>query len=381
MKSFYFDNAATTRVRDEIVKKMIPYYCIEYGNPSSIYTLGRSSKRAIEKAREQIANLIRAQSKEIYFTSGGSESDNTALNGIANLKKKNGKHIITSRIEHPAILETCKKLEEDGYKISYLNVDENGLINLGDLANIINDETILISIMFANNEIGTIQQIEKIAQIAHSKDIIFHTDAVQAVGNIKIDVKKMGIDMLSLSSHKIYGPKGVGALYVKNGIDFERFINGGHQEKNKRAGTENVAGIVGFGEAGEIISRNLDKHIAHLRELRDYYLEEVSSKIKNIKINGSIENRLPGNANISFEGINGGDLLLELDNKGICASSASACSSSSSLPSHVLTAIGVEKRFINGALRTTFGAYNTKDEVDYLVNALIETVTKLRNLG
>ena len=381
MKGFYFDNAATTRVRDEIVKKMIPYYCIEYGNPSSIYTLGRSSKRAIEKAREQIANLIRAQSKEIYFTSGGSESDNTALNGIANLKKKNGKHIITSRIEHPAILETCKKLEEDGYKISYLNVDENGLINLGDLANIINDETILISIMFANNEIGTIQQIEKIAQIAHSKDIIFHTDAVQAVGNIKIDVKKMGIDMLSLSSHKIYGPKGVGALYVKNGIDFERFINGGHQEKNKRAGTENVAGIVGFGEAGEIISRNLDKHIAHLRELRDYYLEEVSSKIKNIKINGSLENRLPGNANISFEGINGGDLLLELDNKGICASSASACSSSSSLPSHVLTAIGVEKRFINGALRTTFGAYNTKDEVDYLVNALIETVTKLRNLG
>lgn len=381
MKSFYFDNAATTRVRDEIVKKMIPYYCIEYGNPSSIYTLGRSSKRAIEKAREQIANLIRAQSKEIYFTSGGSESDNTALNGIANLKKKNGKHIITSRIEHPAILETCKKLEEDGYKISYLNVDENGLINLGDLANIINDETILISIMFANNEIGTIQQIEKIAQIAHSKDIIFHTDAVQAVGNIKIDVKKMGIDMLSLSSHKIYGPKGVGALYVKNGIDFERFINGGHQEKNKRAGTENVAGIVGFGEAGEIISRNLDKHIAHLRELRDYYLEEVSSKIKNIKINGSLENRLPGNANISFEGINGGDLLLELDNKGICASSASACSSSSSLPSHVLTAIGVEKRFINGALRTTFGAYNTKNEVDYLVNALIETVTKLRNLG
>lgn len=381
MKSFYFDNAATTRVRDEIVKKMIPYYCIEYGNPSSIYTLGRSSKRAIEKAREQIANLIRAQSKEIYFTSGGSESDNTALNGIANLKKKNGKHIITSRIEHPAILETCKKLEEDGYKISYLNVDENGLINLGDLANIINDETILISIMFANNEIGTIQQIEKIAQIAHSKDIIFHTDAVQAVGNIKIDVKKMGIDMLSLSSHKIYGPKGVGALYVKNGIDFERFINGGHQEKNKRAGTENVAGIVGFGEAGEIISRDLDKHIVHLRELRDYYLEEVSSKIKNIKINGSIENRLPGNANISFEGINGGDLLLELDNRGICASSASACSSSSSLPSHVLTAIGVEKRFINGALRTTFGAYNTKNEVDYLVNALIETVTKLRNLG
>lgn len=381
MKSFYFDNAATTRVRDEIVKKMIPYYCIEYGNPSSIYTLGRSSKRAIEKAREQIANLIGAEIKEIYFTSGGSESDNTALNGIANLKKKNGKHIITSRIEHPAILETCKKLEEDGYKISYLNVDENGLINLGELANIINDETILISIMFANNEIGTIQQIEKIAQIAHSKDIIFHTDAVQAVGNIKIDVKKMGIDMLSLSSHKIYGPKGVGALYVKNGIDFERFINGGHQEKNKRAGTENVAGIVGFGEAGEIISRNLDKHIVHLRELRDYYLEEVSSKIKNIKINGSLENRLPGNANISFEGINGGDLLLELDNRGICASSASACSSSSSLPSHVLTAIGVEKRFINGALRTTFGAYNTKNEVDYLVNALIETVTKLRNLG
>lgn len=381
MKSFYFDNAATTRVRDEIVKKMIPYYCIEYGNPSSIYTLGRSSKRAIEKAREQIANLIGAESKEIYFTSGGSESDNTALNGIANLKKKNGKHIITSRIEHPAILETCKKLEEDGYKISYLNVDENGLINLGELANIINDETILISIMFANNEIGTIQQIEKIAQIAHSKDIIFHTDAVQAVGNIKIDVKKMGIDMLSLSSHKIYGPKGVGALYVKNGIDFERFINGGHQEKNKRAGTENVAGIVGFGEAGEIISRNLDKHIVHLRELRDYYLKEVSSKIKDIKINGSLENRLPGNANISFEGINGGDLLLELDNRGICASSASACSSSSSLPSHVLTAIGVEKRFINGALRTTFGAYNTKDEVDYLVNALIETVTKLRNLG
>lgn len=374
MNIYYFDNSATTKVKDEVLKEMLPFFSIEYGNPSSIYTLGRKAKKAIEESREKVANLIGADKKEIIFTSGGSESDNTAIKGVANALKDKGKHIITSKIEHPAILETCKTLEKQEYKITYINVDSEGKIKLDELANSITDETILISIMFANNEIGTIQDIEKISQIAHSKDIIFHTDAVQAVGNVKIDVKKMGIDMLSLSGHKIYGPKGIGALYVKKGIEFEQLINGGHQEKNKRAGTENVAGIVGLGKACELANKNLDKHIKHVQNLRDYYISEIQKHIKNIKINGSQTDRLPCNANISFADANAQELLFKLDSKGICASSGSACSSGNNAPSHVLIAIGLDSNWAKGTLRVTFGDFNNKEEVNYLVKNLIALI-------
>lgn len=378
MCDFYFDNAATTRIKDEALKEMIPFFCFEYGNPSSIYRLGREAKRAVELARERVANLIGANKNEIYFTGGGSESDNLALKGVAFALKEKGNHIITSKIEHPAILESCKYLEKFGFNVTYLNVDSEGKIMLDELSQAIRDKTILISIMFANNEIGTIQNIKKISTIAHSKNIIFHTDAVQAIGNVKIDVEEMGIDMLSMSSHKIYGPKGVGALYVRKGVEFEKIIDGGHQEKDKRAGTENVAGIVGFGKACELARVGLNGHIDKIKKLRDYFFDEVKINIDGIKINGSLEDRLPGNANISFEGINGMDLILELDNRGICASSGSACSSGSGAPSHVLTAIGLDSNLARGALRISLGEFNTKEDVDYLVRCLRETVNGLR---
>lgn len=378
MDTYYFDNGATTKVKEEVLQEMIPYFSNHYGNPSSVYGIAREAKKAIEDAREKVANLIGAKKQEIYFTGCGSEADNTALKGIAYSKKSKGNHIITTKIEHPAILDTCKFLETQGFEITYLNVDEQGLVDLNELKKSITEKTILISVMFANNEIGTIEPIEDIAKIAHSKSIIFHTDAVQAVGNTKIDVQKMGIDMLSLSGHKIYGPKGVGALYVKENIKFEKFMNGGHQEKNKRAGTENTAGIVGLGKAAELASKTLEEHINKMKALRNYYVEEVIKRIPNTKINGAINARLPGNSNISFQGINGNDLLLELDNVGICASSGSACTSKDPNPSHVLTAIGLDNDLIKGALRVTFGEFNTKEEVDYLLDNLERAVKKLR---
>ena len=378
MNNVYLDNAATTKVKEEVVRRMIPYFCEEYGNASSLYYIGRNAKKAIEDARQKVANLIGANKNEIYFTSGGSESDNMALKGIAYANVEKGNHIITSKIEHHAILETCEFLETQGYKVTYLNVNKQGRINLEELENSITDKTILISIMFANNEIGTIQQVEKISKIAHNNNILFHTDAVQAVGNIEIDVKKMGIDIISISGHKIYGPKGVGAIYINEGIKIEKFINGGKQEKNKRAGTENVAGIVGLGEACKLSKNNIKEHINKLKTLRDYYEEKVIENINDIKINGCIENRLPGNSNISFKDINAATLVLELDNKGICASSGSACSSGDSMPSHVLTAIGLNSNLSRGALRVTFGDFNTKEEVDYLIANLKEIINKLR---
>lgn len=378
MNTYYFDNGATTKVKDDVLEEMLPYFKEEYGNPSSVYGLARKAKKAIEEAREKVANLIGAEKNEIYFVGSGSEADNTALKGIAFKHKNRGNHIITSIIEHPAILESCRFLETQGFEITYVNVDEQGFINLNELRQAINEKTILISIMFANNEIGTIQPIEDIAKIAKEKDIIFHTDAVQAVGNTKINVKQMGIGMLSLSSHKIYGPKGVGALYVKENIKFEKFINGGHQERNLRAGTENTAGIVGLGKAAELANTNIEKHISEMKLLRNYYFEEVKKRIPNIKINGAQNARLPGNANISFDGIDGNDLLLELDNVGICASSGSACSSKDPKPSHVLTSIGLPDNLIKGALRVTFGSFNTKDDVDYLIGNLEKCVKKLR---
>lgn len=378
MEIRYFDNAATTKVKEEVLKEMFPYFSVEYGNPSSMYSIGRSSRRAIETARKRVAELINCKPKEIYFTSCGSESDNMALKGIAYANKEKGNHIITSKIEHPAILNSCKTLEKQGYKITYLNVDEEGNIGINELENAINKDTILISIMFANNEIGTIEPIEQISKIAKKHNIIFHTDAVQACGNIKIDVKEMGIDMLSLSGHKINAPKGVGALYVREGIEFDRFLDGGHQEKNQRAGTENVAEIVGLGKACEIAQTNLESHINKLKELRDFYISQVEKRIDNIKLNGPRDNRLPGNANISFKGVNGSELLLKLDEKGICASAGSACSTGSSSPSHVLTSIGLDSKIADGTLRVTFCEENSKEDVEYLVENLENIVRELR---
>ena len=372
----YFDNSATTRVKEEVLNEMLPFLSIEYGNPSSMYGIGRSAKRAIEEARKRVASLINCKPEEIYFTSCGSESDNTALKGIADKYNKKGKYIITSKIEHPAILYTAQNLERHGYNVTYVDVDKNGIINLEKLQNAINSETILISIMFANNEIGTIEPIEKISEIAHKHGIIFHTDAVQAVGNIPIDVRKLGIDMLSLSGHKLYAPKGIGALYVKKGIEFERFIDGGHQEKNKRAGTENVAQIVGLGKACQIAERNLKQYEEKLRNLRDYCLQQMKDRNLKFHINGTMEQRLPGNLNVCFENIDSNELILKLDAVGICVSGGSACSSGESKPSHVLTAIGVPSDLAKGALRLTFGDFNTKDDVDYFIENLEKIIKR-----
>ena len=379
MKIRYFDNSATTKVRKEVLDKMFPYFMLEYGNPSSLYKLGRTARVAVEEARRNVANLINCDKNEIYFTSGGTESDNTALKGIMNLDKNNGKHLITTKIEHPAILNTCRTLEENGFKVTYLNVDKEGVINIEELNNSITEETVLISIMFANNEIGSIQPIEEIGKIAKKRGIIFHTDAVQACGNIDIDVKKLNIDMLSLSGHKIGAPKGIGALYVNKNIEFKNLVDGGHQEKDKRAGTENVPGMVGLGEACRLAKNDMKNHINKLKTLRDYYFKKIKENILDVKINGSIEHRLPGNANTSFKGINGGELLMKLDEKGICASAGSACSSGSSMPSHVLTAIGLTSEYLEGTLRVTFGDENTKEDVDYLVESLVEIIYNIEN--
>ena len=381
MKNIYFDNAATTKLDDEVLKEMLPYLKDNYGNPSSIYKLGREARKAIEDSREKIAKVLNCKANEIYFTAGGSESDNTAIKGIAKANKKRGNHIITSKIEHPAVLETCKQLEKEGFKITYISVDEKGIVDLEELKKSIKPTTILITIMFANNEIGTIQPIEEIGKIAKGNNIYFHTDSVQAVGSIKIDVQKLNIDSLSLSGHKFYGPKGVGALYVKTGVPFEKFISGGHQERNKRAGTENVAGIVGIGKAIELAYENLDEYNKKIKELRDYYVKQVEEKIPYIKINGDMEKRLPGNSNISFRFIEGEGLLLNLDLKGICASSGSACTSGSLDPSHVLLAIGLPHEIAHGSLRVSIGKYNTKEEIDYLIENLMEIVTRLREMS
>lgn len=374
MEVRYFDNSATTRIKEAVLTEMFPFLSREYGNPSSLYSIGRKSKRAIEEARKRVASLINCNPEEIYFTSCGSESDNTALKGIAYANSNKGKHIITSKIEHPAILHSCQNLEKKGFEVTYLDVDKDGFVNLQTLENSIRQDTILISVMFANNEIGTIEPIQEIAKIAHKNRIIFHTDAVQACGNIPIDVQKMDIDMLSLSGHKIYAPKGIGALYVKKGIEFERFMDGGHQEKNKRSGTENVAEIVALGKACQIAEKNMEQYQNKLKLLRDYCLEKMKKSFSNIHINGTMEKRLPGNINISFEGQDATELLYKLDEMGICASGGSACSSGDNSPSHVLTAIGLPSELAKGAIRFTFGDFNTKDDVDYLIAAIAHLI-------
>ncbi len=378
MKIRYFDNAATTRVKEEVMQEMLPYFSEKYGNASSLYSIGRISKKAIEEARKKVANLIGCNSHEIYFTGCGSESDNTIIKGIAYNNRKKGKHIITSKIEHPAVLHTCQSLEKEGFEVTYLNVNKEGIIDIEELRNAIRNDTILITIMFANNEIGSIQPIEMISKIARMYNIVFHTDAVQACGNVPIDVKKMGIDSLSLSGHKLYAPKGIGALYVRSGIEFQKFMEGGHQEKNKRAGTENVAGIVGLGKACELAKLHLPEHMAHLKTLRDDFVSKVQEKIEGAILNGGMQARLPGNANFAFSNIDGEALLLNLDAKGICASAGSACTSGSSAPSHVLEAIGLSNELASGSLRVTFGEDNTKEDVDYLVESLVEIIGKLK---
>ena len=374
----YFDHAATTGVKEAVLKEMLPYFNIEYGNASSIYGIGRRAKRAIEEARGKVAKVINAKPNEIYFTGCGSESDNLAIKGIARAMREKGNHIITSKIEHHAVLNSCKSLEQKGFVVTYLNVDEKGLINLQELKDSITDKTILITIMTANNEIGTVEPIEEIGKMAKEKNIYFHTDSVQAIGNIKIDVQKMNIDSLSMSAHKFYGPKGVGALYVREGVPCTKIQDGGHQEKDKRAGTENTAGIVGLGKAIELAYKNIDEYNNKLQELRDYYIKKVETEIPEAILNGDRIKRLPGNANISFKNVDGGDLLLKLDENGICASTGSACNTGSAAPSHVLVAIGLQPEYLQGSLRTTFGEDNSKDDVDYLIKYLKQAVKECR---
>lgn len=378
MKTIYFDHAATTAVAPEVKEAMEPYFCENYGNASSLYELGYKSKEAINIARGNVAKAINAKPNEIYFTSCGSESDNLALKGVARAHRQNGNHIITSKIEHPAVLNACRQLEKEGFRVTYLNVDKNGFIDLEELKNSINSKTILVSIMFANNEVGTIEPIKEISRIVHSNNAIFHTDAVQAVGNIKIDVKEMGIDLLSMSAHKFYGPKGVGALYVRDSIDFIQLQNGGHQENDKRAGTENVAGIVGLGKAIEIANDNVMHNNGKLLNLRNYCIEQIKNRIPYIRINGDLNSRLPGNINISFLYVNGKDLVKLLAKKGICTSSGSACSSGLPQPSHVLLAMGLSEDIASSALRITLGKENTKEDIDYFVDELEKIVVNLR---
>lgn len=374
-KLIYLDHGATTRVDERVLNKMLPYFSINYGNPSSAYFLGRRNKRVIEEARQNVASCIGAKQKEIYFTSCGSESDNLALKGIAYANSSKGKHIITSEIEHPAVLNTCKTLERQGFKVTYLKVNSNGMIDLEELENAITQDTILISIMFANNEIGTIEPIKEIGQIAKKHNIYFHTDAVQAVGNLQINVNELDVDLLSMSAHKFYGPKGVGALYVREGVEFERIQDGGGQEKGKRSGTENVAGIVGLSTAIQYAYKEFNFNNTKVTALRNYFITNLQQKFdNNIKVNGDLEKRLPGNVNVSFKEIDGEQLLLKLDEYGICASSASACCTGNSKPSHVLTAIGLDKSQAAGTIRFTLGKENTKSEIDYVLNILERNV-------
>ena len=380
-KYIYMDNSATTPVKQEVLDEMLPYFSENYGNPSSIYSLGNKSKNAVEISREKIARTIGANPREIFFTAGGSEADNWALKGIAYANINKGNHIITSKIEHHGILHTCEYLEKQGFKVTYLDVDEYGVVNLNQLKKSITDETILISIMFANNEIGTIQPIEEIGKIAKEKGIYFHTDAVQAVGHIKIDVNELNIDLLSMAAHKFYGPKGIGVLYIRQGVKIDSLISGGAQERNRRAGTENVPGIVGMGKAIELAYENLEEHNQRLIRLRDSLIKKIFDNINYVRLNGHPTNRLPGNVNMCFEFIEGESLLLSLDIEGIAGSSGSACTSGTLDPSHVLLAIGLPHEIAHGSLRLSLGDFNTEEEIDYVVEKLVEIVARLRAMS
>ena len=377
----YLDNAATTRTSQEVVDAMLPYFTESYGNPSSIYELGQRSKEAITKAREEIAKVIGAKTEEIYFTAGGSEADNWAIKAAYEAYKNKGNHIITTKIEHHAVLHTCQYLEKQGAKVTYLDVDENGLIDLEQLQKAISPETILITIMFANNEIGTIEPVKEIGMIAKEHGILFHTDAVQAFGQVPIDVDEMNIDMLSSSAHKINGPKGIGCLYIRKGVKIRSFIHGGAQERKRRAGTENVPGIVGYGVAARMAAETMEARTRKEQELRDYFIRRVLDEVPYTRLNGDPEKRLPNNANFSFRFIEGESLLIMLDMKGIAGSSGSACTSGSLDPSHVLLAIGLPHEIAHGSLRLTLGADTTKEDLDYTLEQIKEIVAKLRDLS
>lgn len=380
-REVYMDNAATTPIKKEVIDVMIPCLESEFGNPSSIYKVGRNSKKLLEESREAVAKAIGASAKELYFTSGGSESDNWAIKGIAEANKDKGNHIITTKMEHHAVLHTCEYLEKKGFEVTYLDVDEFGLVKLDELKKAIKPETILISIIFANNEVGTIQPIKEIGEIAKANNIIFHTDAVQAVGNVEIDVEALNIDLLSMSAHKIYGPKGIGALYIKKGVKIIPLIHGGAQEKRRRAGTENIPSIVGFAKAIEIATSNIEEHNKKLIKLRDKLINDIREKIDYVKLNGHPEKRLPGNVNYSFEFIEGESLLLSLDMLGISASSGSACTSGSLDPSHVLLCMGLPHEIAHGSLRLSLGEFNTEEEIDYVVENLVTIVDRLRQMS
>jgi cysteine desulfurase len=383
----YLDNAASTAVHPEVVKEMLPYFDVQYGNPSSIHQFGRKAKNAIQKARKQVAALIDAEPDEILFTSGGTESNNIILYGISNLPlrtsstKKERNHIITSSIEHEAILQPCKNLEEIGCKITYLPVDESGMVDLPDVANSLTENTIIVSIMFANNEVGTIQPIKEISEVCKKYDVLFHTDAVQAVGKVPINVKELGVDALSISSHKINGPKGVGALFIKKGIKPNPIILGGGQENGMRSGTENVASIVGFGKACEIAKERLNENISHFQTLHSSMLSKIVKEISHVKLNGHPGKRIFNNIHLTFLGVQGEDLIIKLDEHGIAASTGSACSVHTQKASHVLKAMGFNHEQITGSLRMSFGYMNTLNEVEQTVEVLKKVVSELRNIS
>lgn len=380
-RQIYMDNAATTKLKPEVIDVMISCLENEYGNPSSIYKIGRNSKKLLEESREKISKALGATPREIYFTSGGSESDNWAIKGIADAHKNKGKHIITTKIEHHAVLHPCEYLEKNGFEVTYLDVDEYGVVDLDQLKKSIKKETILISVIFANNEVGTIQPIKEIGQIAKENNIVFHTDAVQAIGHVEIDVEELNIDLLTMTAHKIYGPKGTGALYIKKGINIKPLIHGGAQEKRRRAGTENIPSIVGFAKAVELATENIEEDSKRLTKLRDKLISEIENNIDYIKLNGHPEKRLPGNVNFSFEFIEGESLLLSLDMVGISASSGSACTSGSLDPSHVLLCMGLPHEIAHGSLRLSLGDFNTEDEIAYVVENLIIIVDRLRKMS
>ena len=381
-KKIYFDNAATTIVKKEVVDEMIKYLTEFYGNPSSgIYEIGRKSREAVDKARGIIASFINADENELYFTSGGTESDNWAIKGVAFANQNKGKHIITTKIEHHAVLHTCEYLEKFGFETTYLDVDKYGMIDLEDLKNNIRPDTILISIMYANNEIGTIQPIEEIGKIAKEHKIIFHTDAVQAMGGVKIDVKKQNIDLMSMSAHKVHGPKGIGGMYIRKGIKIDNFMHGGAQERKRRAGTESVQNIVGFGKAVELMSAGFNEKIEKLTKLRDRLINGIKDNIEDVVLNGHPIYRLPNNVNFSYKYIEGESILLWLDMEGISASSGSACTSGSLDPSHVLLATGLDHGTAHGSIRFTIGDETTEEEVDFVVEQMKQIVQKLREMS
>lgn len=380
-KIIYLDNAATTKTAPEVVEAMLPYFTEHYGNPSSIYSLGSESKKAVTEAREIIAEKLGCKTNEIYFTAGGSEADNWALKAAAEAYKTKGKHIITSKIEHHAILHTCEYLEKQGYEITYLDVDEKGIVDLDRLEKAIREDTILISVMFANNEIGTIEPIKEIGAIAKKHNVIFHTDAVQAFGQVPINVDEYNIDMLSASGHKLNGPKGIGFLYIRTGLKLRSFVHGGQQERGRRAGTENVPGIVGLGAAVKRAFSIMEEKTAKEKELRDYFIQKLETEIEHCWLNGDRENRLPNNVHFGFEFVEGESLLIKLDMAGICASSGSACTSGSLDPSHVLLAIGLPHERAHGSLRLTLSEETTKEDVDYTVSVIKETVEYMRNMS